>query len=198
MDGREGPQRGVDAEDCGLSLEQANVSRDVMHIVETMSPPYRTSCGLLTVPYSFSLQVIACRSQLPGSRQPACVPMPAHTTRLDTGCPRGKGSASGWKCSMHLTASGRAIGGTRSGGSTLDGEPVRGCVTDAVTNAPSCVEGFIPRVVAAIEANTRRQAGPGADSKTEMLPRRDQEAEGGALVSGSLLLGNAAEPHYSM
>ena len=33
MDRREGSQRGVDAEDCGLPLEQANVPRDVMCIV---------------------------------------------------------------------------------------------------------------------------------------------------------------------
>lgn len=38
MDGREGSQRSVDAKDCGLSLEQANVSWDVIHIVENYTP----------------------------------------------------------------------------------------------------------------------------------------------------------------
>lgn len=38
MDGREGSQRSIDAEDCGLPPEQANVSRNVMYTVETITP----------------------------------------------------------------------------------------------------------------------------------------------------------------
>lgn len=139
MDGREGSQWGIDAEDCRLPLEQANVTRDVMYIsFYIMSLLYRTPAGLPDVPYFFGLLVIPCPIQhyLPT----ACLCKLAHEEARRR-LPKEEGSARAWKCTMQLAASGRTIGGTQVGFEhSLDGGTGRGCVTDAVIYAPACVE----------------------------------------------------------
>lgn len=129
MGGREGSQRDFDAEDRGLPSEQANVSRDVNYTVDTINPPrlfflqdpvwapdgasfLRLIRHRLPYPALVFIQLVVVEY---GHLAPDSLPVYVGIHETRHWLPNEEGSACGWKCSMHLSASGRTIGATRSG-----------------------------------------------------------------------------------